>query len=160
MTQKKDIDQRFTLNRFRHMAGEGWYIDVREGRKGPFFSREDAEKYLEKHKRRLGWNREDMEEKLAVEAVEPFASRAKLDAQTETSFLSGHSAPGQSLIQTEYQNPIPSQQPSSKRPTVSVHDYKLSYSSLDGYSPALSGSDHHRKQDHRLGGHGYRLRWW
>ena len=43
---------KFKRHRYFHIAGDGWYLEVREGIKGPFVSRESAEGYLTSLKRR------------------------------------------------------------------------------------------------------------
>lgn len=50
--------RRTLLNRFFHHEGK-WYVEAREGRQGPFFRREDAVAYLERHKRRYRRRRAD-----------------------------------------------------------------------------------------------------
>lgn len=43
---------KFKRHRYFHVAGEGWYLEVREGTKGPFVNRENAEESLTSLKRK------------------------------------------------------------------------------------------------------------
>ena len=47
----------FGRERFFNIASDGWYVEIREGTKGPFMHRVDAEKYLKILKRRAPWKR-------------------------------------------------------------------------------------------------------
>ncbi len=38
---------RFRTNRLFHVVGEGWYLECREGNKGPFPTRDKVDRYLE-----------------------------------------------------------------------------------------------------------------
>lgn len=48
---------RYSLNRFHAVIGQGWFIEAREGRLGPFLRRSEAEQFLRKHIQRRGWHR-------------------------------------------------------------------------------------------------------
>ena len=39
--------QRFSLSRYLHIVGKGWYIEAREGLRGPFLRLCEAKSYLE-----------------------------------------------------------------------------------------------------------------
>jgi len=45
------FNNKFKRHRYFNVAGDGWYLEVREGIKGPFVSRESAEKFLNSLKR-------------------------------------------------------------------------------------------------------------
>ena len=57
LSESDTAENRHNLNRFYHEGGT-WFVDVREGKKGPFVSRDEAVEYLERYKRTHGWNRE------------------------------------------------------------------------------------------------------
>jgi hypothetical protein len=57
LSDSDSAENRHNLNRFYHEGGS-WFVDVREGKKGPFVSRDEAVEYLERYKRNHGWNRE------------------------------------------------------------------------------------------------------
>jgi len=57
LSDSDSAENRHILNRFYHEGGS-WFVDVREGKKGPFVSRDEAVEYLERYKRNHGWNRE------------------------------------------------------------------------------------------------------
>jgi hypothetical protein len=58
MSESDPAEKRFHLNRFYHEGGN-WFVDVREGKKGPFISRDDAVEFLERYKRKHGRNRDE-----------------------------------------------------------------------------------------------------
>jgi hypothetical protein len=39
--------QRYSLSRYLHIVGKGWYIEAREGLRGPFLRLCEAKTYLE-----------------------------------------------------------------------------------------------------------------
>lgn len=43
---------KFKRHRYFHVAGDGWYLEVRGGTKGPFVDRENAEGFLTSLKRK------------------------------------------------------------------------------------------------------------
>ena len=57
LNDSDSADNRHNLNRFYHESGS-WFVDVREGKMGPFVSRDEAVEFLERYKRKHGWNRE------------------------------------------------------------------------------------------------------
>ena len=57
LSESDTAENRHNLNRFYHEGGT-WFVDVREGKMGPFVNRDDAVEYLERYKRTHGWNRE------------------------------------------------------------------------------------------------------
>ena len=57
LSDSDSTEYRHNLNRFYHEGGT-WFVDVREGKMGPFVNRDDAVEYLERYKRTHGWNRE------------------------------------------------------------------------------------------------------
>ena len=57
LSDSDTAEKRHNLNRFYHEGGT-WFVDVREGKMGPFVNRDDAVEYLERYKRTHGWNRE------------------------------------------------------------------------------------------------------
>ena len=46
------------INRYFYKMGKGWYVEAREGLKGPFDTHEEAESFLEELKQKNAWKRE------------------------------------------------------------------------------------------------------
>lgn len=45
------VRNKFGSDRLFNIAGDGWYVEIREGTSGPFLNRVDAEKHLMSLKR-------------------------------------------------------------------------------------------------------------
>ncbi|MCK4951729.1 MAG: hypothetical protein KAS48_07910 [Gammaproteobacteria bacterium] len=46
------FNNKFRRDRYFNVSGDGWYLEIREGIKGPFITRESAEKFLKSLKRK------------------------------------------------------------------------------------------------------------
>jgi hypothetical protein len=66
MGDMRDRGRRQALNRF-FLKGGKWYVESREGLQGPFFRREEAAAYLERHIRRHGRPRRDAIEDIGLQ---------------------------------------------------------------------------------------------
>lgn len=55
--QFTQVRNNFRRDRFFNVASDGWYVEAREGAKGPFLYRVDAELFLDTLKCKAPWKR-------------------------------------------------------------------------------------------------------
>lgn len=60
------VRNNFEPDRLFNVISDGWYVEIREGAKGPFLNREDAEKYLESLKNKTLGRRANLWKKSGV----------------------------------------------------------------------------------------------